>query len=548
MRRLLPFALVALLALTLLPGLAAVDALDEREARDLVTAFESTDHRDWLSPVFAHEPFFEKPLPGYAPEVLALRVLRRVLPGTDSSTTDVAVSRFVRALLAAALAFAVAHTGAQLFGARAGWLAGCALASMVGLPIAARADGVQVYTTLLTWLGVGRLLALLAGRTRTPAATLTLGWLALGGAAFIGGPLSALWPLAGFALYFGLARRHTGWRTLDPKAGLLIVLGACLPWYGLMTAIHGPEFLTHAAWFPYGSGVRGSWWSGAPIALSFAIVTSFPWTPLLAAALADATLRLRRATPAGGGALDLEHLEHLLLAIAVGAALPVAFYPGPPLTAALPVLPAIALLVGRFADRVLEGAGDMRAITHATRFLAVIGSAFALLGIVLASRIPNAADALRLLAVVVFLSAWAPLLADLRGARKLAIGLFALPAALGAPVLHTQVLPALEPWLNARTIAVAMERVSPPDTPLVAFEPPPASLRQALPRNIIVRSEVSADDPVISARDGSVYAVYRPANEKAALGVLAALAGEREEVARSPVLVLVRVKPGNARQ
>jgi hypothetical protein len=53
--------------------------------------------------------------------------------------------------------------------------------------------------------------------------------------------------------------------------------------------------------------------------------------------------------------LDTEHVEHLLLcAHARGVALPIALYPGPPLTAALPVLPAVALLVGRFADRVLD--------------------------------------------------------------------------------------------------------------------------------------------------------------------------------------------------
>lgn len=544
MRKLLPFALVVLLAATLLPGLAAIDALDEREARDLVTAYESTDHRDWLSPVYAHEPFFEKPLPGYAPEVLARRVLRRLLPGADASTTDVAVSRFVRALLAAALAFAVAHTGTQLFGARAGWLAGCALASMVGLPLAARADGVQVYASLLAWLGVGRLLALLAGRTRTPRATLSLGWLGLAGAAFTGGPMPALWPLAGFALYFGLARVHRGWRVLDPLAGSLILIGACLPWYGLMTAIHGPVFLTHVPWFPYGSGVQGSWFAGAPLALSFAVVTSLPWTPLLAAALADAAVRLRRTLPAGVGPLDTEHLEHLLLALAVAAAIPVAFYPGPPLTAALPVLPAVALLVGRFADRVLDGAAELSALTNATRLLAVIGTAFALLGLLLASRLPHAADALRLFSVTLFLTSWAPLLADLRRARRVAVALFALPAALGAPVLHTRVLPALEPWLNARTIAVAMERASAPDTPLVAFGPPPASLRQSLPRNLIVDPAVTPGDPLITARDGSVFAVYRPAGESLALAALAPLGAKPEELARTPVLVLVRVRPG----
>src|SRR6516225_4330097 len=101
--------MIALLALTLLPGLAAVDALDEREARDLVTAHESTTHREWLSPIYAYEPFFEKPLAGYAPEVLARRLLARVVPGAERAVTVVAVSRLMRALLAAALARAAAR-------------------------------------------------------------------------------------------------------------------------------------------------------------------------------------------------------------------------------------------------------------------------------------------------------------------------------------------------------------------------------------------------------------------------------------------------------
>ena len=544
MRRLLPFALVALLALTLLPGLAAVDALDEREARDLVTAFEATEHRDWLAPVYAHEPFFEKPLPGYAPEVVARRLLRRLVPASAGANGDVAVSRAVRALLAAGLAFAVAEIGTSLFGARCGWLAACALASMVGLPLAARADGVQLYATLLAWLGLGRLLKRITGRTRSPSATLVTGWLALGAAAITGGLLPALWPLAGFALYFALARHHAGWKVLDPAAGLLIVAGVCLPWYGVMLAIHGTPFLTHLPWFPYASGVRGAWYSGPPLALSFAVVTSFPWTPLLAAALADAALRLKRkpTRPANALPLDTEHAEHLLLAMVLAGAMPVAFYPGPPLTAALPALPAIALLVGRFVDRVLDGAGETAALTQATRLLAVIGSAFALAGMVLASRIPAAAPSLRLLCALVFLSTWAPLLADLRGTRRLAVALFALPAALGAPVLLTRVLPALEPWLNARAVAETMERVSPPYAPLVVFEPPPPSLRQTLPRNFIARTLVQAGDADATARDGFVYAAYRPANERAARAALEPLHATPEVLARTPVLVLVRVR------
>lgn len=548
MRRWLPWALVVLLALTLLPGLAAVDAIDEREARDLVTAIESTDHRDWITPVYGHEPFFEKPLPGYAPEVLAARGLKRWLPMADSATGGVALSRLVRALLAAALAFAVAIAGNRLFGARAGWLAGCALASMAGLPLAARADGVQVYASLLTWLGLERLLTVLAGRTSAPAGALVVGWLALAAAATTGGLLPALWPLAGFALYFSLARHHGGWRVLDPAAGALIILGVCLPWYGFMTAIHGTAFLAHVPWFPYGSGVRGSWLAAAPLALSFAVVTSFPWTPLLAAALADAALRLRHTIvrPLPGAPLDSEHMEHLLLALVFAGSLPVALYPGPPLTAALPALPAVALLVGRYADRVLGGAGDTKALTQATRLLAVLGTAFALAGLALAARIPAAAQPLRLLSALVFLSVWAPLLADLRRQRKWAVGLFALPLALGAPVLHMQVLPALEPWLNAGAIAETMERVSPPFTPLVVFDEPPPSLRQALPRNFVRRTLVTPGDADVTARDGFVYAAYRPADEQDALAAFAPFGVAPAVLVRTPVMVLVRVRPARA--
>jgi len=541
--RLLPFALVALLALTLAPGLASVEALDDREARDLLTAAESTSLHEWLSPVHAHEPFFEKPLPGYAPDLIAEHLVRPHvnLPGTLG---DVAASRAVRALFAAVLAFAVAAIGTRAFGARTGWLAGCALASMAGLPIAARADGTQVYVTLLAWLGIGVWLDVLTGRARRSGLSVALGWLTLGAVATTGGPLPALWPIAGFGLYFALARQHQGWRALDPLGGVLLLLGAGVPWYGLEAAIHGRTFLEHVPFFPYASGTPEAWYAAAPLALSFTVVASFPWTPLLAAALADAAFRLRRASrQAPPLPLDPEHVEHLLLSLALAAAAVVALYPGPPLTSALPVLPAVALLVGRFADRVLERRADSRALTHATRWLALIGSVFAVAGMMLSLRLPAVADPFRLLSVVVLLACWAPLLADLRGARRLAVGLFALPAAFGAPVLHTRVLPALEPWLNARAVAVAMTRSAPGGAPLVVWEPPPPSLRQQLRRNLLQPGQLGPDGEPAVASDGFVYVAWRPGRERGALADLAGRGGAPEVLARTPVLVLARFRP-----
>jgi 4-amino-4-deoxy-L-arabinose transferase-like glycosyltransferase len=548
LRTLLPWALAALLALTLFPGLSRIDALDEREARDLVTAYESTHRREWLAPILGNEPHFEKPLPGLAPEAFVRLMIARHVPEWNTSTMRVGVSRALRALLAVALALSVAGTGGILFGARTGWLAAIALTTMLGLPLAARTDGVQLYATLLAWLGIGRMLVVLAARSRGPGLSLSLGWLALGAAALAGGPLPALWAVAGFALYFTLARHHRGWRALQPGAGVLFLLGATLPWYGLVAAFHGWPFLREAFFFPYAMQEPGAFLSGVPLTLSFAVVCSFPWSPLLAAALADTAARLRRAadhvTPPLP--LDTEHLEHLLTALAVAGLLPIVFYPSPPLTAALPALPAAALLIGRFIDRVLSGDGESRGLTHATRLLAVTGTAVAACALVVATRLPEAAGPLRLLATVLFVTSWGPLLADLRRARRTAVALFALPAALAAPIVHLSLLPALEPWLNARATAETMERVSPQRAPLVVFEPPPASLRQALQRNLILSTSLLEHTADAVARDGYVYAAFRPLREPGARAVLASIAGEPEVLARTPVLVLVRapVRPG----
>ena len=203
MRRLLPFALAALLAVTLLPGLAAVEALDWREARDSTVAVESTTRREWVIPTLGHEAWFEKPVAGYAHEMLAARLLRRLVPGALS---DVACSRLARAVLAIVLALLVAMIGQRCFGARAGWLGACALASMVALPLTARADGTQLSATLCAWLAIGGFLSLANGRRDSNDATRLLSWLGIAAAALTGGPLSALWPRAGFALYFALAR------------------------------------------------------------------------------------------------------------------------------------------------------------------------------------------------------------------------------------------------------------------------------------------------------------------------------------------------------
>src|SRR5262249_52129020 len=113
---------------------------------------------------------------------------------------------------------------------------------------------------------------------------------ALAAALLIAGPLPALWPLAALALHVLLARTPGAWRRARPAAGLLIVIGMALPWYGAMIQRYGSDFFARVPFFPYAVEARGSWFAGPVLAISFFVVTFFPWSALLpGAALHAAT-------------------------------------------------------------------------------------------------------------------------------------------------------------------------------------------------------------------------------------------------------------------
>lgn len=539
MRRLLPLALLLLLAITLLPGLASIDAIDWREARDAAVARSTTSSLEWVAPLYVDEPWFEKPLLGYTHEIMAQRLLRRLVPGAPSELTDAAVSRAIRAALAIVLALLTASIGARSFGMRAGWLGGCALASMAGLPLATRADGTQLVATLLAWLGIGALFDVVQGRAAFPDLTRLFAYLALGLTLVVGGPLPAVWPLLGFALYSALARNHAGWRELRPIAGLVIILAVGLPWYGVMAALFGGEFMGRVTAFPYAAETRASWFAGPLLALSFTVVLSFPWASLLGASLRDAASRMRRARALGAPDLtDSDHQAHRMLALVFAGALPVALYPGPPLTAALPALPAIALLCGRFLDRVLDGDVHPSHLTSATRLAALMGTAAAMLGLTLATQLPEAASGLRSLSAAMFLACWTPLLADLRGARRLSAALFMLPMLVATPILFTRVLPQLEPWLNTSPVVQALDHTAPNDAAVLLPDEPPPSFRLLAHRNLVVTTDLFGKARTLVARDGRVYVAFRPARERE---VVKALQEPIEILLRSPTLVLARV-------
>lgn len=537
-------ALAAICALTLFTGLDRVGLLDWREARDAQVAREMIERRELLTPLYGYGPLLEKPAPAYAPEVVIQ------LAAKDAPLT----SRRVRAVAAIVLIVLTGSIGAHMFGVRAGVLAALVLATSLLVPMAARTDGTQTIASVLGWVGVAGFADAQFARRGGGAARMLVAWAALAAAFTFAGPLPALWPVGGWALYLALARGQDGWRRLMLPAGLVLIAGIALPWYGAMAERHGAAFLSHAPFFPYAVESRGAWWTGPVLMVSFLVVGFFPWSTMLPGALTHAAMWWHRVLrlPVLGRAGDTSHdpiqrevreegAAHFFVACMAAALLPVALYPGPPLTAALPALPAAALLCGRMLDHLFEDPTRLAApVRNGAFMLALVGSVGAVLIAMTGPRIEEAAPDLRLLATALFVTAWLPLLALLAGRRTLAAIALTLPVAIGAPIVQWRVLPRMEDWLNARAVADAFQRVAPAGTALVVEGPPRPSLRWYARTNLVPAADLPAAIAAHRAGDGLGYLAFRPAEERR---VASRAGGALEIVLRTPTLVLARVHP-----
>jgi 4-amino-4-deoxy-L-arabinose transferase-like glycosyltransferase len=538
--RFAPLWLAAVCALVLCVGLDRPGFVDQREARDADVARELLQRREILIPRYAAEPHFEKPFFAYLPEVAATFVAHGEPLG----------ARAIRAALALALVLLTASVGAQHFGPRAGWCSAAVLATTLAMPVAARCDGTQVLATLLGWVGCAGLADALFGRTAGRDLRLLVAYVALAAAFLCAGPLPALWPAGAVALYLGLARSPDGWGRTRPWLGVAIVLGLAMPWYGAMAERFGAAFISRVLFFPYGVEARGSWFAGPVLAMGFLVVGAFPWSALLPGAMLHAATWWRFARPRRAPALTRssadpvarEHREesaaHFFIAALAAALVPVVIYPGPPLTAALPALPAVALLCGRLLDHVFEDPPRVQdPVANAARMLALTSSVGALLLVLLASRLAEAAVSLRLLGALLLLAGWAPFLAQWIGRTRAAAALFALPAVIGAPIVTLRMLPELESYLNTRAAAEAFRATSPPQAPLLLVEPPPPSLRLYARHNLVVVEALGPALEPFRAPDGYAYVAFRPGREGQ---VVRACPTPIEILLRTPSLVLAR--------
>lgn len=359
------------------PGLMDdVDAVHGQIARNMVQS------GDWVIAHLNGVPYMEKaPLPYW------LIAICYLLMGVHDW-----VARIPTALSAVLLCFATARYGAWAFGRRAGFYAGLALATSVGLFLFTRIlipDVMLTLTVTVCFMAFQRAVNEDGEELHSRRWSALLG-VALGVGVLLKGLLALVVPVGGVLVYLAITRQlfsRVTWRRLRPLSVLLIFLLIAAPWHVLATLRMPPylNFSMHSGpgeyhgffWFyffnehllrflnlryprDYNTVPRLAFWL-------LNLLWLFPWSAYLPAA---ARLNYRPVDRAGRTRLlALCWTGFLLLFFTFSTTQE--YY-------SMPIYPALALLLGCAMDE--EG----KLITAGSRTIALISTmAVALIGAIL---------------------------------------------------------------------------------------------------------------------------------------------------------------------
>jgi 4-amino-4-deoxy-L-arabinose transferase-like glycosyltransferase len=215
-----------------LPGLMDdVDAVHGQMARNMI------DSRDWVIPQLDGVPYIEKaPLPYW------LIAICYLLFGVHDWA-----ARIPTALAAVLLCLATARYGAWAFGRRAGFYAGLALATCVGLFLFTRIlipDVMLTLTVCLCFMAFQRLMNE-DGEELHPRRWASVLGVSLGIGVLLKGLLALVVPVGAVFVYLLLTRQllvRETWRRLRPVSVFLIFLLVAAPWHVLATLRMPPYF------------------------------------------------------------------------------------------------------------------------------------------------------------------------------------------------------------------------------------------------------------------------------------------------------------------
>ncbi len=206
-----------------------VDAVQASIAHTMLTT------GDWVTPHLDGVRYFEKPPLKYWLIASAFKLF-----GVHDY-----VARLPLALVDVLLCWLVFRMGVWAFGERAGFYAGLAISTCIGLFLFTRILIPDSQLTFAITLALWSLLRALDPQERTPRAWALVAWASIAAAVLLKGLIGALFPCGIAFVYLAITKqlvRRDTWRRLALPYGILLFLCLALPWHILATVRNPPYF------------------------------------------------------------------------------------------------------------------------------------------------------------------------------------------------------------------------------------------------------------------------------------------------------------------
>ncbi|MGH9775471.1 MAG: phospholipid carrier-dependent glycosyltransferase [Candidatus Acidiferrales bacterium] len=457
---------LAVLAICLFGHLGAIGLTGPDEPRYASIARDMARSGDWVTPRLYGQPWFEKPILYY----WSAGIFFCILPGNEWP------ARLPSAIAALAAALSLAWLARKFYGSSAGFTTLLIFPTCVGVVGFARAATPDMLFASALTLAMAASACVLARSNGlweqdapAPAslhsrwAEITFG-ISLGLAALAKGP-AALLLAPGAVVAWALVTRR--WRAAFRLASIPAILSFCivaLPWY-ILCARRNPSlvrtFLLEHNFERYLTPVfqhRQPVWFFIPI-LAIGLL---PWSALLAVVFHDArsTLRERRWRNSPG------------LLFAIWAAVPFVFFSFSQSKLPGYILPSIAPLVLLLAASTAKMSRKQTPMRWPLRAVAVTWLGMCVSFPLLVRRLPPGAPGDLLIwirAGCVGAAVTGILVFSLARKRNLALLTTALAAAIGVEYTSLSILPRLDPYISARTVAEETTAASENSIPLYTF-------------------------------------------------------------------------------
>ncbi len=337
--------LVALAALTFLPGFFQIPPIDRDEARFAQATKQMIESGNYVDIHFQNEVRYKKPVGIYWLQAAAVKTADAL--GVPDAHTTIWLYR-IPSLLGAVGAVLLTYWCALAFVARrAALLAAMMMASSILLGVEARlakTDAVLLFTIVAAMGAMARLY--LAERRVAGSATgwplPAIFWTALAAGILVKGPL-ILMVAALTALTLAICDRSAQWmKALRPLPGVLWMLVLVLPWFVAILAHSGGSFFAQSVGHDMlGKVMRGQEAHGAPPGYYFLLFWVTFWPGAVLAGLAAPAVWRARRDP-GMQFLLAWLVPSWIVFEAVMTKLP--HY-------VLPLYPAVAILIAAVLDR-----------------------------------------------------------------------------------------------------------------------------------------------------------------------------------------------------